>query len=140
MNRKEHAITIFTVFYVVFVVLGLSFIGRILWIQYVEGAALRTQGEKLAYTESELPASRGNILAEDGRLLATSMPMYSIHMDLLAAGLTDSLFSANVDSLAWALANFFRDRSKEVYKKNLLEQRIRGNRYYPLGDKPINYL
>ncbi len=140
MNQKERALSSFFVLYLVFIVLGIAVVLRILWIQYVDGVELRSQGDKLAYKEYELPASRGNILAEDGRLLATSMPMYNVHIDLLAKGMKDSLFAASVDSLALCLSSLFCDKSSAAYRRELIEQRSAGNRYYRLGNRIINYL
>ena len=34
-------------------------------------------------------AARGNIFAVDGSLLATSVPEYELHMDMLAGGIAD---------------------------------------------------
>lgn len=139
-DQKKHALNVFRGFLVFFILLSLGIIGRILWIQYMEGAALRDKGEKLAYKEFQLPASRGNILAEDGRLLATSMPMYNIHLDLGARGMTDSLFLQNLDSLSFCLAQFFCDHSQAWYRRELIAQRSAGNHYYRLGTRVINHL
>ena len=123
-----------------FIALGIVFVVRILWLQYVEGSELRSYGEKRAYKESVLPASRGNILAEDGRLLATSMPKYDLYMDFLASALTDSVFTANIDSISQYLSHLFKDKSAESYRRELIKQRNASNRYYRLGRRSINYL
>lgn len=72
---------------------------------------------------------RGDICAYDGRILATSMPMYSIHWDLSVSGLSDTLFYNNVDSLARCLANLFADSSAESYSKRFREGYARHSKY-----------
>lgn len=62
-----------------------------------------------------IEADRGDVLAWDGRLLATSVPMYEVRMDFAAQGLADSVFRKYADSLAGALATFFGDKSKNAY-------------------------
>ena len=54
----------------------------------------------------DAPSDRGNIVAEDGSLLATSLPFFEIHFDAKAEGMTDELFNANVDSLAFLLSTY----------------------------------
>ena len=140
MDQKKRSLRVFTILLLCFLVAGFAFVVRILWIQYVEGSELRNRGVKLAYKEYELPASRGNILAEDGRLLATSMPVYNVHIDMLAQGMSDSLFAANVDSLSLCLSRLFRDKSEQAYRRELIQQRSAGNRYYRLGTRVIDHL
>jgi cell division protein FtsI (penicillin-binding protein 3) len=52
------------------------------------------------------PQDRGNILADDGSLLATSLPFFDVHFDAKAEGLTDEVFYEHVDSLAMLLSTY----------------------------------
>ncbi len=52
----------------------------------------------------DAPSDRGNILATDGSLLATSLPFFDVHFDAKAEGMTDEAFNTNVDSLALMLS------------------------------------
>lgn len=131
--------------YAIFLIVAIAIFARVIWIQYgPEGGELRDMAEKISYERMAIPAERGDILARDGRILATSIPTYEIRMDFAAAGLQDSVFLKNVDSLALCLANFFRDRSKEAYKSMLVSARNdrAANRYRlisPRGRR-VNYL
>ncbi len=138
-DQKQYALNTVRFFLVFFVLLTFGVIARILWLQYVEGDALRSASNARAYMEKEIPASRGNILADDGRFLATSMPRYNIRMDLVARGLTDTLFRKNVNSLALCLSRFFKDHSQAEYRQKLIEQRSLRNSSYRLGSRLINY-
>ncbi len=73
---------------------------------------------------------RGDICAYDGRILATSMPMYSVHWDLSVKGLTDSLFYRNVDSLARCMQSLFGDTTAEAYSKRFREAFTKKSKYF----------
>ncbi|PHN05226.1 penicillin-binding protein [Flavilitoribacter nigricans] len=72
--------------------------------------------------ERTIEAERGNILAEDGSLLATSVPIFDLYFDPYAP--SDEDFLANVDSLAVSMARYV-DNSYTVggYRKYLMELR-----------------
>ena len=67
--------------------------------------------------------NRGNIYSAGGQLMASSIPTYLVYMDtrVPALHLNDgSLFYENVDTLAESLANYFKDKSKAAYKRDLI--------------------
>jgi cell division protein FtsI (penicillin-binding protein 3) len=87
------------------------------------------------------PQDRGNILADDGSLLATSLPFFDVHFDAKAEGLTDEVFNANVDSLSMLLATYVDPQfTPGEYKNWLLSLRqadksARGIRYVPIAKR-----
>lgn len=117
---------------------GLAVVVRIFIIQFVEGEKWSEQSKYLTTDLKSIEAVRGNIYADDGSLLATSIPVYEIRMDLRTDALTDEVFKANVDSLAWHLAQLFGDRSPAEYGRFLREARRQGNRY-KLIQRKVNY-
>jgi len=75
-------------------------------------------------------AARGNIFSVDMSLLATSVPEYELHMDMLAGGIADDdVFDEKVDSLAMKLSEKFGDRSPKEYSRILRDARKDGSRY-----------
>ncbi len=94
----------------------------------------------------DAPSQRGNILADDGSLLATSLPFFDIHFDAKAEGLTDDIFNAQaVDSLAWLLSTYVDQQyTPGAYRDWLVQLRAappetRGIRYVPIAkDLPYN--
>ena len=94
----------------------------------------------------DAPSQRGNILADDGSLLATSLPFFDIHFDAKAEGLTDDIFNAqSVDSLAWLLSTYVDQQyTPGAYRDWLVQLRAappetRGIRYVPIAkDLPYN--
>ena len=49
--------------------------------QFKHGDKLIAESDSLEVTVEVIPAQRGNILASDGRLLSTTVKLYSLHMD-----------------------------------------------------------
>lgn len=88
----------------------------------------RAKKQEVKYFPIE--ALRGNILARDGSLLASSIPDFEIRMDLSGQVVTPEVFNAKADSLALMLSELFKDKSSADYKAGLLQARAEGNRYF----------
>lgn len=109
---------------------GLLVFGKLLHVQYVDGSKWKTIADSLTIRERVIEAARGNIYSDDGSLLATSVPEYSIRFDAMAIPAEhNDVFNARVDSLAMRLANFFGDKSSRQYLTQLKEARAKGQRY-----------
>ncbi len=71
--------------YVIFILMGLAIVVKILYTQYgPDGPALRKKADEVVYTRVTIPALRGDILARDERILATTIPMFDVRMDFAA--------------------------------------------------------
>ena len=91
----------------VFVLLALGFVavvGRAIFIQNVHGKHYRALAKKMMLDTRTIDAQRGNIYAQDGSLLATTITRYDLRFDATTSGLTDEIFREKVDSLAAGLA------------------------------------
>ena len=69
----------------------------------LEGEQWRRMGVNNYIVEKDIEAERGNILASDGSLLATDVPIFDLYWDPLTP--TEEDFLTNVDSLAHCFAN-----------------------------------
>ena len=99
-------------------------------LQFVQGKKWKAMSVKLSTRYENVEAARGNILAVDGSLLATSVPVYEVHMDMLAGGIADDkIFYEKVDSLALKLSQFYGDRSEREYSRILRDARKDSSRY-----------
>jgi cell division protein FtsI (penicillin-binding protein 3) len=99
-------------------------------LQFVQGKKWQAMSVKLTTRYMDIPAARGNIISVDGSLLATSVPEYDVHMDMLAGGIADDkMFYSKIDSLAAKLSSFFGDRSEKDYSRILRDARRNGSRY-----------
>ncbi|MCB0631860.1 MAG: peptidoglycan glycosyltransferase, partial [Lewinella sp.] len=73
-----------------------------------EGEQWRSQARmQNVIKERTIEAERGNILADDGSLLATSVPIFDLYFDPFASTTED--YNENVDSLAVMLARYVDD-------------------------------
>lgn len=113
------------------VVLGaIAVFAKLIHLQYVEGDYWKSIADSLSIHEVRIEATRGNIYSNDGSLLATSVPEYEIRFDALAIPAErDDVFNMKVDSLAYALANYFKDKPSRDYLATLKSARAKGNRY-----------
>ena len=125
---------VYLVYFVVFI-FGLLIVGKAAHIQWKEKDELLEMARKYELSYFNIEANRGNILAEDGSLLATSIPVFEIRMDVDSENISDKFFYDNVDSLAYCLSRLFGDRSASSYRNKLVSARKSGNRYYLLKRK-----
>ena len=116
--------------YFMMALFALIIVGKVVYIQFVEGDYWREQHRNSTLRYMTIEAARGDILADDGRLLATSVPVYEIRMDLSRQVLSDDIFIQGLDSLCRALSNLFRDRTPSQYRSELLKARENQERYF----------
>jgi cell division protein FtsI (penicillin-binding protein 3) len=121
-----------------FLLFGIAILVQIFRIQFVQGDYWRSKADSLTTQIRSIEASRGNIFSSDGSLLATSVPIYDLRMDLKADGLTTEIFNQNIDSLSLCLSQLFQDKSKAEYNHDLRQGRNEGNRYF-LVQKNVHY-
>jgi cell division protein FtsI (penicillin-binding protein 3) len=124
--------------YAFMVVLGIGILVQATRVQTVRGSYYRELADSLTTSYREIDAIRGNIYAADGSLLATSVPIYDIRMDLKADGLKKDIFEEKIDSLGDGLSRIFGDASGREYTRRLREARRAGKRNY-LIKRNIDY-
>lgn len=96
------------------------------------------KAEKNIIKKKEIPATRGNIYASDGKsLLATSIPIYRVGFGPCQA--KEELFHSHIDSLSMLLSSFFKDKSAEAYKRKLVEARKRKDPFEALGNRTVSH-
>ena len=109
--------------------IALCIIGKLIRIQFSEGDELKEKSKIYTLKYNNIEATRGNIISCDGSLIATSVPIYEIRMDMMGEYISDDIFSDNVDSLAYCLSNLFKDKTEKQYKKILKDARKNEERY-----------
>lgn len=115
--------------------MGVMIMAFALKIQVIEGDYWRKQGINTTRVDT-IEGERGNIYSEDGRLLATSLPVFDIRMDMRI--LDDSLVK-QMDTLATCLSAYFKDRSKEDYLEKLVNGRTPPQNAYLLIKSNVDY-
>lgn len=110
---------------------------KIAVVQVKEGEKWRAKAEQVNFQYREVPATRGNIYATDGSLLATSLPFYRVAIDPTMA--KDAKFKSGIDSLSRKLSAFYNDKSATAYKRMIQDARGDKKRYLILNRKQIGY-
>ncbi len=130
MNEEKKTILMrATLIYAATALMGILILYRVWLIQFQEGDKWREQAAKITYEMQEVEAMRGNILASNGTLLVTSVPMFDIYMDVDNPNISDADFSENVAPLASGLSSLLQNRSASWYLSKLRRARRQGARY-----------
>jgi len=121
--------------YIVFIGLLLFcaiILGKVLYIQLVEGAEWIAKADKERLRMEEIEAERGTIFSEDGSVLSTSVPEFDIYVDFRAEGMQEQngkVFIKYIDSVANGLAILFKDKPAAAYKAALKQGFKQKDRY-----------
>jgi cell division protein FtsI (penicillin-binding protein 3) len=129
MDSRKSILTRAYLVYGFMFVISLAIIGKILYIQLVEGEMWKAKAEKLSLKYFSIEPNRGNIYDINGEMLATSVPQFEVRMDAASPLIQDSVFDKEVDSLALCLSTYFKDKTRLEYKKMLIKGRENKNRY-----------
>ena len=123
------------------VILAIGVVIKMIRVQYYETYKGKSWAKHAALNDQKLDtiqAMRGNIFANDGSLLATSLPFYRVGLD---PNVADSAYFANhLDELAEKFAIHFGERSKSYYKDKIRKARRDRRWYVPLLGRAVNYL
>ncbi|HAX94113.1 MAG TPA: peptidoglycan glycosyltransferase [Bacteroidales bacterium] len=126
------------VVYLVLILCSVALIVQILVLQYIQKGKWSELSEKYVFKTAEMPANRGDILARDGRLLASSVPYYSIYMDTRSSGMSGETWTKGIDGLSQGLSKYLGVRSASGWKSVITAARKRGDRYF-LIQKRVDY-
>lgn len=132
--KKDILWRVYLVYFFV-LLFALLVVGKIIYIQVKEGDELRALAKTQELKVFTIEANRGNILDDEGNLLATSIPVFEIRMDVASPNIPDAVFYNNVDGLASGLAKVIGKKTKRQYKNILIKNRKKGRRYVWLGNK-----
>lgn len=135
INPKTDVLWRVYLVYGLMLIFGVSIIGRIIYIQTKLKDELLAKAEQQELKVFPIEAMRGNILSADGSLLATTVPVFEVRMDIASDLIDDQTFNSKVDSLAEGLALIFPTKTKREYLQELLQERREGNRYWLLKNR-----
>lgn len=144
LNVKNEVLVRLYLLAVAVLVVAVVIAGRLYQLSVVQAPRWEAKADSLFLKFVDVYADRGNILATDGSLMATSLPFFDVHFDAKAEGLTDEIFAQNIDSLAWLLSTYIDQQyTPGAYKEWLQKLRdadpaTRGIRYVPIA-KNLSY-
>lgn len=137
MNIKNEVL--YRVYFILFMVViptAMLLIYKTAYISYAEGDFWRKKGADLYIEPRSIEADRGNILASNGDLLATSIPFFDIYFDPNSTGMSEEDFRNNIDSLSYMIATYVDNSyTPGGYKTNLTEKRKSGSRFVLIKKK-----
>ena len=137
MNTRSSILLRVRVAYLLVVIVAGGIVYRIFTIQNIEGEKWKKKAESIALQYRNVKATRGNIYSDNGSLLATSLPFYKVAFD--PSLVNEKTFNAKIDSLSYLLSSFYKDNSKDTYKRRINDARLSGRRYMVLNREEINY-
>lgn len=142
--NSKNTIPRFLLIIIPMTIFGLIIVAKAGYTMLVKKDYWETVRKRLASTQREIKAPRGNIYSADGQLLVGSMPTYVLRMDFVvkdpndsvaerkAQHWRDSVFAEKLDSLCLGLAELFPQHSAADYRALLLEGKRRRRRDLPI--------
>ncbi len=127
----------FGIIYFFALLLGVVIVAKIFMIQSVDTEKWQQKATDLKNNTSEIQAKRGNVCADDGSILATSIPYYELRLDLKADRVVN-IYDQYADSFALQVAQFF-NISKAQFKRQLDQGFEKGNRWFRIYPEKVNY-
>lgn len=135
-----------------FTTIGIFIIGKAAIIMFVERDYWNEIKEKIAPQIVSVPAHRGNILADDGELIVSTLPSYKIHIDFVYVNKDDpedeehtrlrrdTLWTTELKPLCAGLHEIFPEKSAEKFEKDLSDGYRNKRRYHWLYERRISYM
>lgn len=116
--------------YIICLIVAMIIFGNIIQLQTKYKDELLEIAKKQEVKAFDIPAMRGNIISDDGSMLATTVPVFEVRMDVASEHIDDATFNSKVDSLAEGLSRIIGTKTKREYQQDLRRERQEGNRYW----------
>jgi len=127
----------FGIIYFGIALFGLVIISRILIIQNVDTEKWQTIAKDLRNNTAEIWAKRGNICADDGSILSTSVPYYEIRMDMQAPRI-QQIFDREAENMITELSVFF-GYPKAEFGAKVKAAYAKKNRWFLISPRQIDH-
>ncbi len=114
---------------------ALAIVSKLVFIQVKEGEKYKQLATNQTVKKFTIQPNRGNLYADDGSLLATSVTKYNIHFDALTVSTKN--FEKHIKPLSDSLSKIFQKPSSH-YQNTLRKARKNKNRYHFIA-KNLNY-
>ena len=119
---------IILIYFLAFII-SITVVAKIINIQQFEPPINTTSQPKF----ESVVAPRGNILSDNGSILAISMPLYKVHIDMTV--IDEDLLNTYIDEISVGLSQIFKDTSASFYKKKLINGKKKKNKYLKLKSR-----
>jgi len=124
------------------IVIGLMIgvIVRASYIYLAEGDEWIKLGLESKVSEVAIDAQRGDILSHNGKVLASSMPMYYLQIDFKAGGFDADTLKKHLPELAKALSKKLKDKSAKEYEIHFLNGLRQGSRQFTISRQRVSFI
>jgi len=127
-----------TLIYLILLVFAIVVIVKMVSVQKIKNDRWEKIQENLSENTIIVNPDRGNICADDGSVLATSVPGYFVRIDMASEGVR-KVYAKESDSLAYYLSRFFGNASHAEHNRRLNEAYKSKNRGFMLTPRKIDY-
>ena len=135
MKRKKTNINLrVVVLYLFTLLISIVVVLKILTVQHLK-TEINTNSQPKYFS---VDAPRGNIVSDDGSLLAISMPLYNVRLDMSV--MNNDLFLHHIDSLSYLLSELFTDKSHVEYKQFLVKSKNKKANKFILLKKKVTHI
>lgn len=132
-------------------VMGMIIVLRALYIMTVQKDYWMEVDSRFQRDGIPVPPSRGDILADDGEVLAASIPEYKLFMDYMSGetdpkrvakdqARRDSILNVSLDSICQGLHDIFPDVDPKKMKEHLQEGRKKQSKNWLIYPKRVSYI
>ena len=133
------------------VLCGFAVLAKAMYIMTVKKDFWMAVSERFTKENDVVQPTRGNILADDGEVLAASLPEYKIYMDFMSwekepkrrdkeQHERDSLLNAKMDSICTGVHKILPDIDPDDFRKLMLEGRAKQSHHWQLYKNRISYI
>lgn len=126
------------VVYGLFLLFAAAILVRMIVVMFVEGKDLLARSEEQSLRYEDVKAVRGNIYAANGSLLAASVPVFEIRMDLSPKVVPADTFRRYLRPLCDSLHAMYPQTGAAAWRRNLEKARREGRRNH-LIKRRISY-
>jgi cell division protein FtsI (penicillin-binding protein 3) len=137
MNIKRAILVRVRIAFLLVTVFVFAIIFKLVDIQFLQGGKWQKLAENIGLQFKVVKATRGNIFAADGSLLATSLPFYKVVIDPTIP--EEKVYKNGIMALASELSNHFKDKSADEYYQKINNARVSKRKYLVLSRRLINY-
>lgn len=138
MEIRRVILTRITLIYFILLVFAIVVIAKMVSVQKIKNDRWEEIQKNLSENTIIVNSDRGNICADDGSVLATSVPGYFVRIDMASEGVR-KVYNEESDSLAYYLSRFFGNASHSEMNRRLNEAYKSKNRGYMLTPRKIDY-
>lgn len=138
MGIRKTIVSRIAIVYFALLLFGVVVIFKMISVQQIKNDKWGNIAKNLKENTVIVEPNRGNIYADDGSVLATSVPGYYIRIDMASEGVR-KVFNNERDSLAYYLSRYFKNASTQEYKRKLNDAYQKKNRGFMLTPRKVDY-